>query len=303
MRFLLAILAALVLFALGCGRQTRGPVLAGAPTPAPPQPPKIQFQPAPFLTEYPSGADDTNTVVQWEIILAQFKVDDTERHGLSALFKTAGQKNAVITDEIERSELVGIARANSNVVLNLASGAYAARCTFAESTNLFDYLTKSHGVDVLSQPKVTTRGTNSALMQVANNITIVIDDPNKPDPSAILTTNITVGSSASLRLLGRTNDKIAIEASARLDEFHGYDDTHRKKIARPNLAISTMGTRAELNTNEVILLGGPIQMHVVKMVDRVPYLSEIPLVGRIFTKQHVHTNFVRTLVIVRPRVQ
>jgi type II secretory pathway component GspD/PulD (secretin) len=263
----------------------------------------IQFQPAPFLTEYPSGADDTNTIVQWEIILAQFKVDDTERHGLSGVFKIAGQKNAVITDEIERSELVGIARANSNVVLNLASGAYAARCTFAESTNLFDYLTKSHGVDVLSQPKVTTRGTNSALMQVANNITIVIDDPNKPDPSAILTTNITVGSSASLRLLGRTNDRIAIEASARLDEFHGYDDTHRKKNARPNLAVSTMGTRAELNTNEVILLGGPIQMHVLKTVDRVPYLSEIPLVGRIFTKQHVHTNFVRTLVIVRPRVQ
>lgn len=298
MKCALAFLASFLLSVAGCSRPPAVPVAAAPP---PPTAPQVQFKPATFRSDAVSAETVSNTVVTWESILVQFKVEDVERHGLAKVFEGVGVKNSVIERENARSPLAQLAGANTNISLRLASGPYAARFTFEESTNLIEYFHGAAAVDTMSQPRATTRGTNEVQMQVSNAITLVLDGGNSSDPAKVITTNIWLGHTVSLQLLGRSEDSIMIEASARVEEFHGYSEPN--DVPRPIFAVSTMGTRTQLRTNEVLLLGGPIQMNVVKTVDRVAYLSDIPAIGRLFTEEHVHTNFVRTMVIVRPRVQ
>jgi type II secretory pathway component GspD/PulD (secretin) len=291
---------ALALFALisllGCGRPPV-PVMAAAV----PASPKVQIASIPFLNEVRSSSDATNAVVRWEVIIAEFPADATERFGMARLFEVVGQKNAVIEAERERSGLVEIARANSNIVLNFTSSAYAGSCTIEDSTNLLQVLEKSEGVEILSAPKLTTKGILEGIISISDVQTVVIRGGDTSDPNALVTKQISLGPTVSLRLLNRTEDKIAIEAGVRLEEFGGYQNDPTG-TPRPIFSVTAMGTRAELNTNEVLLLGGPIRMKVFNTRDSVAYLSDIPGIGRLFTKTETHTNFNRMLVIVRPRL-
>jgi len=296
MRAALALLSAIPLLAFGCGR----PAVPAMAAPVPPAP-KLQLKPVRFLAEVNSSPASTNTIVQWEVLIAQFPVEAAERLGFAKLFEAVGEKNPVIDGQLAQSELARVARAHTNVILNLAAGAYAASCTFEESTNLLDRLLQSEGVDILSQPKLTTRGTNDAILSVLNAMTLVLDITGNGGSNAVLTTNLAMGPTVTVHLVDRADEKIVIEAGARLEEFGGYEPDTMEAV-RPNFLVTTMGTRAELSTNEVLLLGGPKRMNVKKSVDRVAYLSDIPGVGRLFTKTQLHTNFIRTLVIVRPRL-
>ncbi len=299
MRIALAFLSVVAAFGMSCGKKAVAPVLAVAP---PPKPPNIQLLPARYMEEAVSAATVSNTVITWEAILVQFKVDDAERHGLAKMFAEPGKKNPVIEKQSALSLLAQIARADTNIVLQLASGPYAARTTLEDSTNMLLHLQGSFGVDILSQPRITTKGTNEALLQVSNARTIVLGGAKSSDTNALRTTNIWVGPSVSVQLLGQNERGIVVEAAARLEEFHGYL-SENSDAPRPKFVVSTMGTRTQLQTNEVLLLGGPIQMNVVRTSERVAYLSDIPAIGRLFTETQVHTNFVRTLVLVRPTLK
>jgi type II secretory pathway component GspD/PulD (secretin) len=299
MRIALASISLIACFGVACGKKAPAPVLAVAPAP---KPPAIQLLPAAYLEKFAADPDTTNTIMQWEAILIEFKVADTERHGLTKFFEKVGEKNPIIEKQNATSPLAQLARAHTNVVLQTASGAYAARATLDESKDFLQYLQGSSGVDTLSQPSVITKGTNEAMLQTGNTLTVVLGGAKNSDPATIVTTNVTLGTTVSLQLHARNDRGIVIEAAARIDGFHGYQSTEQE-TPQPMFSVSTMGTRTQLATNEVLILGGPIQMNVMKTRDSVPYLSDIPAIGRLFTETHVYTNFVRTLVIVRPTLK
>jgi Flp pilus assembly secretin CpaC len=298
MKVALAMIAAIFFFALGCGRPaTPAVAAASARVPAP----TLQLQPVTFLPDPVSSPETTNVIVQWDVLIAQFPVDAAGRLGVAKLFERIGEKNPVMDGQVAQSELAQIARLNSNIVLNMAAGAYAATCSSEDSTYLINRLTTTAGVDVISQPKLITGGTNHAIISVQNTITLVLGINVKSGSNAVITTNVSLGPTVSLHLVNRTEDRITFEAAARLEEFGGYEPA-TNDTPHPVLNLVTMGTRAELKTNEVLILGGPKRMSVSKTVERVAYLSAIPAIGSLFTKTQMHTNFVRTLVMIRPRV-
>jgi type II secretory pathway component GspD/PulD (secretin) len=47
-----------------------------------------------------------------------------------------------------------------------------------------------------------------------------------------------------------------------------------------------------------LLIGSTIDQRVIQMVDRVPYLSEIPIAGRLFIKRSLHTNQLRQVLFL-----
>lgn len=301
MRVALAFISIFACLASSCGAKTAAPALALTPPP-PPQSPSLTFLPAPFLEEVVSTAPVSNTVITWEAILVQFKVDDAERHGLAKFFAQGGEINPILERQNVMSPVAQFARAHTNAVLQVASAPYAARLTSEDSAILLQHMQSSIGVDTLSQPKITTQGPREALLQVSDVQTIVLAGTQNSKPGMLQSTNLSFGPSVSVHLLGRNDQGIIIEAAVRLEEFHGYLPGN-SNAPRPKFGVFTMGTRAQLQTNEVLLLGGPVQMNVVKTSERVAYLSDIPAIGRLFTETHVQTNFVRTLLLLRPQLK
>ncbi|MGZ8938668.1 MAG: hypothetical protein ACXW32_05595, partial [Limisphaerales bacterium] len=73
MRIALALFCAVGLLCSSCGNKAVAPAAIAAPTPL--KAPTLHLQPAPFLNALPSADSATNTIVQWEVILTEFKVE------------------------------------------------------------------------------------------------------------------------------------------------------------------------------------------------------------------------------------
>ena len=303
-----ALLILSALFVLcGCGRNAIPPAAAAASqTPPPPQ---LSIQSAQFL-EHADSPTSVATVatnrIRWKVVIAEFAESAIEQHGLKQLFDKPAEKNTIISEEIPRSHLVTMARADSNIVLTLSAGVYAGVCTIETASNLATHFKQTAGVDILTQPQVTTSGTNQAQLYVGNNIPVVTGASTNANPRTPFMTNLSFGHTVTPRVLSFTPDTVQLEAVARFDEFRGYSRDYQPRPSPPSFGdspifdVTVLGTRTVLKTNQVLLLGSPPMMNIRKTIDRIPRLSDIPGIGRLFTKTHIETNFVRRLVIIIP---
>jgi type II secretory pathway component GspD/PulD (secretin) len=300
-----SILVLLLALISACGRNALPPVAAAAKTP----PPQLPIKAAKFLdAAAPPGSSTSaaTNLIHWEVLIAEFSQDAIEQHGLMALFDRAVEKNGIISEEIPRSHLVATAQAASNILLNLSAGVYAGICSADAASNLVSYFQRTTGVDLLTYPQAMTSGTNQAQLYVGNNIPVLIGASSNASPATPFLTNFSFGPTVTLRPLFSNPNILQLQVAARFDEFGGY--SHDDKNPRSQLTIgqapifnvSVLGTRTALSTNEVLLLGSPTITNVRKTIERVPTLSDIPAIGRLFTRTHVETNFVRRLLIIIP---
>ena len=69
------------------------------------------------------------------------------------------------------------------------------------------------------------------------------------------------------------------------------------KVSLPQVDLKEISTVLDLNNNDVVLLGGLIDKRRSKVRSGVPFLSEVPVVGRAFTS-NTNSESVRELVIM-----
>lgn len=301
----LLVTALMLMIASGCGKKAIAPAAAAAPTP--PALAQMEIKPVTFeadgLIAPPAGSALQNTFT-WQIFVARLRVEKIAELGLQSLFEMAGEKNSIAAAELRRSILVDLARGSSNATLRLQSSTYPGICSLAAWTNLWERLKITSGVDLLTSPPVITVGQREAQSSVTSMQTIVMNATMVVKGLEVMTTNLSFGQTFNLRVLDSRPDAVRLEMTARLDEFQGYapnkkDPASDANIPLPIFKVSALGTRTDLRPDDVLLLGGPMEMSVQKTVDRVAYLSEVPALGRLFTKTMVETNFFRDVVIVQ----
>lgn len=292
--------AILVLLFSGCERKAVvAPIAAAAPQPKPIPP--LAIRPADFAE--PASGDSVPLNSAWDLKIAWVPVEKIEPLGLKDFFSTVPETNSVARAELARSPLHGLARTYTNVLLSVHEGTHAGTSSSAVASNLVDRLNKASGVDIMMPPPLNTIGTNEARGFVMQNQTIVVTTTPSGAP---VTTNVSLGSQITMRTICDGKGSIQVETAIRLDLFNGYgrDPTNPDESLdrpAPMLDVAALGTRTVIASSDVLLLGGPVQTNVTVSVDRAKYLSDIPGLGRFFTKVHVQTNRFRTLVIIQKR--
>jgi type II secretory pathway component GspD/PulD (secretin) len=298
--------ALLILFSCGCGRQAVAPA-AAATAPRAAAVAQLEIRPAKFLEEDGiAGSRPGTNLIRWQVNIAEFPEDKIEELGLKHLFEMEGEKNSVTREEIGRSPMAQAARGRTNVTLNLRTGGYAGLGSTEAATNLINLATRTLGVDFLTYPPLFIGGTQKGQAAVSSSITIVLTAA-AGGRAAEFSTNLSVGPTVTLRMRSASGDAVQLEAVARHEQFLGYARNEKTqselKPPSPIFDVGIIGTRTDLPLNQVLLLGTPMQMQVMRTVERVPRLSEIPGLGRLFTKTRSQTNFVRQVVIIRREAQ
>jgi len=200
-------------------------------------------------------------------------------------------------------------------------------------------LSQQNNSDVLSAPKVITQNGSTAIIRVVeeryfpenwdpptvNTIgsangggaTIVIQPsiPTFGDPTDIgIVLEVTPqvdpdGMSIDLEMKPQVVEFVGLESRFNTPivllgiAAEGTGTTHiEARYDMPILSRRSVDTRVKIWDGETIVLGGLIRESVVAIDDRIPFLSDIPLLGRLFRNEGEHRQKTNLLIFVSARL-
>jgi general secretion pathway protein D len=200
---------------------------------------------------------------------------------------------------------LGLARTNSS----LGFGGFVFSASSENVSVLLRALCQSHRLDVLSRPQVTTMDNQPAYVQVGQRVpritatTVTVAGTTNAvtldnigvilyvQPRITPDNQVVMFIDAEKSELGPVSQGIPISINANGDVINS-------PIYNTDLAQTTVIT----NNNQTIVLGGLIQTRKEQTHNRVPYLSNIPLLGNLFRFDSVTQQRKELLIIMTPRI-
>ena len=188
-------------------------------------------------------------------------------------------------------------------------------------------LENREGVSVLAKPEVTTLSGRQAQIQVIDIMTLVTGiKPEALIPPGITTTNDEIASVFQTEQfpVGPTIDlipyvspdgiTIRLSASPKITEFLGYDNpanptavyvNGKKQMITPPLPryrTNQIEASCTVWDGQTVVLGGMARDESTEVKDKVPVLSDLPLLGPLFRHQSTYHIKKNILVFVTPTI-
>jgi hypothetical protein len=202
-------------------------------------------------------------------------------------------------------ELVGVLSTNRSAV----------RLTAARTRDLTKVLEGLDGTDILTAPRVTTHVNFQAQISVLDQAQIsvlearavidgkvlqsLVSPSTDPDPSTVR--KVSVG--PTLRVMANmspaSSNLIELVADASIVQMLGYEPASNgasEPLIRTNLASG----RERIWDGQSVLMDAGALTNRVHFVDKVPYLGDLPLIGRFFRKEGTQDQVSRLFVLVTP---
>jgi type II secretory pathway component GspD/PulD (secretin) len=189
----------------------------------------------------------------------------------------------------------------------LSSNRSSVRLTAARTRDLTKLLGGLGGTDILTAPRVTTQVNFQAAISVSEDRTVI--DGKVPqsrvslstDPDPFTVRKVSVG--PTLRVMANmspaSSNLIELVADASIVQMLGYEPASNgasEPLIRTNLASG----RERIWDGQSVLMDAGALTNRVHFVDKVPYLGDLPLIGRFFRKEGTQDQVSRLLVLVTP---
>lgn len=169
---------------------------------------------------------------------------------------------------------------------------YENRMTESERQEYISLLEQRGGMDLLSMPTVVTREGQMAQIEVGDKFQYSVEPQSDSD-----STEVTLGVSSHVRAKPAADGKtLALDVLAEVKELVGYHQDE-SGIKRPVIDTRRLGTSVNLPVGETIVFGGLISDAQQEVVDKVPLLGDIPILGHLF-KSHQTMRFKRELIVM-----
>jgi type II secretory pathway component GspD/PulD (secretin) len=189
----------------------------------------------------------------------------------------------------------------------LSTNRSAVRLTATATRDLIKVFSERDGTDILNGPRVTTQVNFQAAISVSQDRTVIdgkaplsLASPSTaPDPSTVR--KVSVG--PTLRVMANmspaSSNLIELVADASIVQMLGYEPASNgasEPLIRTNLASG----RERIWDGQSVLMDAGALTNRVHFVDKVPYLGDLPLIGRFFRKEGTQDQVSRLLVLVTP---
>lgn len=176
---------------------------------------------------------------------------------------------------------------------------YRKKMSDGELQRYLRSISQTKGADIMTSPTVTTREGKSASIRIGRDFTYPADG----GASTEMTTDYAGVSNYVRARPARDGKKIKVDVLAEVKEFEGFDRADPDH-QRPVFAVRRAGSDSsiELASGESIVMGGVIREKQQDVEDSVPFLGDIPLLGRAFRNRETHTLWTELIVIVTPTV-
>ncbi|HIW06889.1 MAG TPA: type IV pilus secretin PilQ, partial [Candidatus Ignatzschineria merdigallinarum] len=146
--------------------------------------------------------------------------------------------------------------------------------------------------EIISNPIVLTTSRKSAYIKQGSEIaysTSSNEGTNTQFKEAVMELNVTPQITP--------DDKIMIDIFISKDEIAGYTDKGEPVISKKELK-----TQAIVTNGETIVLGGIYEYENVEGSQEVPFLSQLPFIGRLFKKETQQRKKAELLIFISPRI-
>ncbi len=196
---------------------------------------------------------------------------------------------------------------------HFAFGYFNAARNIAASISL---LKQFGDTKVLSSPKLMVLNNQTAVLKVVNNLVYFTVQSQISQATvagganirAVTTTPNTVPIGVVMSVTPQINDNGVVNINVRptVSRQNGFvqDPNPDLTVASniPIIEVREMESMLQINSGNTAVLGGLMQDEIFKNTDKVPGLSDLPLVGRIFTGKNDATRKTELVIFLRPTV-
>jgi len=160
---------------------------------------------------------------------------------------------------------------------------------------------KNGSAKILSRPNVITLSGEKANIMVGGQIPIPISNQNGQISIEWKDYGIKLNIAPEVNAEGLINSKIKAEVSS-LD----WNSTHRIQIGGnmniPPIIMNTAETSIALSSGQTMAIGGLLSNQTSKDVTKVPFLSDIPILGKLFTSTSYSRGETELVIFVTPTI-
>ena len=181
----------------------------------------------------------------------------------------------------------------------------------SESVNiLLRALSSRRQVDILSRPQIRTLENHEAEIQIGSQVPVV----DGVAVSAVGSANPVIrqdqaGIILKVKPRVKDNQMVVMDVSAERSAFQPgagvpifTDATSGNVIQAPVKNLTQANTRVSVMNGETIVLGGMITKDIIEVNRKVPYLGDIPFLGRIFRHDLSQTKRRELLIFLTPKI-
>ncbi|QPK64735.1 type II secretion system secretin GspD [Methylomonas sp. LL1] len=190
----------------------------------------------------------------------------------------------------------------SEFIKSVGKGLSVGYLAGSELKALLTAFARDKDVNILSTPSIVTLDNEEASIIVGQNVPMVTGQ---------YTTNNTSGGSNPFQTIQREDVGIKLKVMPQISEGNAV----KLKVTQEVSSVDPATSGADLQTNKrqietsvlvddgkVLVLGGLIKDDVKETVDKVPLLSDIPLLGYLFQSNTTSIEKVNLMVFLRPQI-
>ena len=176
-----------------------------------------------------------------------------------------------------------------------------AQLTLPVFTSILQLLTTDNETRLLQEPQVTTFNNSPATINVGTSIPILVPQAEGGilgvNPYTFESQNVDI----SLQVTPRINSEglISMAINAQIQAIIGYVGPDAD---RPVVSTRSTDTNVRVADGRTLLIGGLILDDESKAVDKVPFLGNIPIIGRLFTSTVKKTSQRELLIFITPSI-
>lgn len=210
------------------------------------------------------------------------------------------------------SNVAGQALSNFGLGIANSSLGYGGMVLSASSENvsvLIRALQQSNRLEVLSRPQIRTLDNQAAFIQIGQRVprleTVSVNTAGSVNGVRLENVGLILGVTPRISPDGM----VLMEVDAEKSEVDQTDQgipvsvsTGGTVIRSPIFNITTASTTVSANSGETIIIGGLITMNTNDTKRRVPFLSDIPVVGNFFRYDSLVAQRTELLIILTPYV-
>ena len=177
--------------------------------------------------------------------------------------------------------------------------------------SVMNFLSTNGKTQVLSSPKLVALNNQQAIISVGDTINYQVKESSKSTDSGTTVSeiynNYSIFIGILLNILPEISDdgKIILRISPSLSNFKYPQDNRRQdepRVIAPDTIQKKLSTVVQMENNQTLILGGLISREESLEGSSVNFLSQIPLLGRLFKGESTNASSTEIVFIITPLI-
>jgi pilus assembly protein CpaC len=231
--------------------------------------------------------------VNWDLVFRQGLYTFGLATGAAPLLPVA---SALGIPGVQPGQIFNTRRQLTNSTVNNAYGRYATN-NF-DVTAMVDLLEAEGLIKTLAQPNLSAMSGKSAHFLAGGEFPIPV-----PQADGVITIEYKkFGVSLSFTPVILAGNRISMRVAPEVSQLTNNGAIQINNFQIPALTTRRADTMLEVASGQSFAIGGLLQNNVVRDINKVPWLSDVPILGKLFTSENFQRNETELIIIVTPYI-